>query len=352
MRITIPALLFIVLLCSCSRKQPLSHSDTDFMNAAIDTTLLIGTSTHISQPLTAPKATEIVYEWEANEGTIVADESGAKYTAPQHPCIASIDMRAFLRDSVIYQYSTKFLIHKQFIILKADDLIYDRKTILPERWFKFIQLIQSRGAKAALGVIGHYLEEGDATYLRFLKELDASPTFELWNHGHTHTVGGSTAVNPEIPSEFYLTTLEEQVIHLYKTQDLAREKLDIKLHAFGAPGNSIDYSTTIAVESCPDILIWFFGDPNSSTIVLKRSGEIEFPTPNANFEEFSKRYDPHRFCYVYQIHPNKWNDEQFAEFTKILDFLVQQQVTFINPTEYYMVIKKRNDQIIEEVISG
>jgi len=348
----IPSLLLIAFLCSCSRKQPLSHSNTDSFNAAVDTTLLVGTSTHISQPPNAPKNMEIDYEWETNEGTIMADESGAKYTAPLHPCIASIDMRAFLQDSMIYHYSTKFLIHKQFVILKADDIIYDKKTILPERWFKFIQLIQSRHAKAALGIIGHYLDKGDATYCRLLKELDASSTFELWNHGYTHSVGGSALVNPELPSEFYLTSLEEQIMHLYKTQDLARQKLDINLHTFGAPGNAIDQNTTFTVESCPDIWVWFFGDPKSNTVVLKRGGEIEFPTPNANFEEFSKRYDPNRNCYVYQIHPNKWDDQQFSEFTRILDFLLEQQVTFINPAEYYMVIKKRNDLIIEEVITG
>ena len=73
MRVMISSLLLIALLCSCSRKQPLSHSNTDSFNAAVDTTLLVGTSTHIPQPLNAPKNMEIAYEWETNEGTIMAD---------------------------------------------------------------------------------------------------------------------------------------------------------------------------------------------------------------------------------------------------------------------------------------
>ncbi|MDZ7370355.1 MAG: DUF2334 domain-containing protein [candidate division KSB1 bacterium] len=264
-------------------------------------------------------------------------DSGIVFFAPSEEGLARILVSAEESESSFYTVELNIYVHRQIVIFKADDLIWDRKTVLPAGWFRFIELIRSKKARAALGIIGNYLEKADTQFCRTVKDLTVGGTFEIFNHGFTHQIGGSAWTNPDKPSEFYRTSEAEQLASLRKTQRLAREKLGLTLRAFGAPGNAFDKTTVRVINKDPDILIWFFGDPACSKLVLKRAGEIEYPTPNPSFTEFAKRYDASREMYVFQVHPHHWNEAQFQEFERILDFLVEKKVTFLTPTQYYRI---------------
>ena len=92
------------------------------------------------------------------------------------------------------------------------------------------------------------------------------------------------------------------------------------------------------------INVWFFSNiKNSSKFILPRKGEIEHPTLVPNYNYFIDKYNEYRLedyeCISLQIHPGFWQDEEnWKNFFKIMDFLFQKKVVFMNPYEYYQLI--------------
>ncbi|MDZ7315622.1 MAG: DUF2334 domain-containing protein [candidate division KSB1 bacterium] len=328
--------LFFLLLVSCA-KNPSAVDDGYAPYTPIVSTVFAERQVFIPTPASLSGIPPASLHWAAEVGRIEVTDSGIVFFAPSEGGLARILVTAETNEPSALTVELNIYVHRQIIIFKADDLIWDRKTVLPAGWFRFIELIRSKKARAALGIIGSYLEKADTQFCRMVKDLMADGTFEIFNHGFTHQISGSAGSNPDKPSEFYRTSEADQLTSLRKTQRLAREKLGLTLRAFGAPGNAFDKTTTRIINKDPDILIWFFGDPACSKLVLKRAGEIEYPTPNPSFAEFAKRYDPMREMYVFQIHPHQWKEAQFQEFQKILDFLVEKKVTFLTPTQYYRI---------------
>ena len=125
---------------------------------------------------------------------------------------------------------------------------------------------------------------------------------------------------------------------MLKTQNLAKEKLGITLHTFGAPGNKIDENTVKVIDELDDIKVWYYGLKESSKMVLNRTVNIESPTGNPNYQKFINNYKPQNNYLALQIHPNRWDDTKFDEFKKIIDYLIGEGFTFIKPYEYYLNI--------------
>jgi hypothetical protein len=123
---------------------------------------------------------------------------------------------------------------------------------------------------------------------------------------------------------------------LQKTQDLAKEKVGITLHTFGAPGNGIDSTTCDALTHLTDIKVWFYGNPNAHLFNLKRTLNFEYPTHNPDFASFQKNYTPDLPCLVLQMHPNSWDDQRFEQFDQTIQFLLNQNTTFVLPYDYYL----------------
>lgn len=227
---------------------------------------------------------------------------------------------------------------KQFIILKADDLNFDRNHIVTLQWQRFINYILEKNIKAALGLIGNSLEKGNAAYIDYIKNLDSTGNFEIWNHGFDHIVN-QVNERGERYHEFRNTSFEYQKTQLLKTQELARQKLNMTLHAFGAPGNAYDQNTIAALAEIKELKVWFFGPQNSSLLALKRYSEIEYPTHNPDYQKFMQFYNPKREYLALQIHPNSWNDQRFEEFKKIIEQLIADGATFITPCQYYRYLQ-------------
>lgn len=226
---------------------------------------------------------------------------------------------------------------KQYIILKADDLKYDSTSTISPRWQKFINYIENTKIKAGIGIIGNSLEKGNDKYISLVKSIHSRGAIEFWNHGYNH-YANNDSVNPI--SEFRNTSYKQQYENILKTQELAKTKLEIILHTFGAPYNNIDKNTLKAIENIDDIKVWLFGDSSSTKLTLKRYCNIEYPVHNPDYQKFLERYDSGKEYLVLQGHPNSWDDKRFNQFEQIINFLIKQGVTFITPFEYYQIVNK------------
>jgi hypothetical protein len=223
----------------------------------------------------------------------------------------------------------------QIIILKADDIRYDPEHILPLRWQTFIHYIIEQDINAGLGLIGNSLKGDHPDYFKRLRDLHNGTHFEIWHHGYDHVLKG-TNEKGETYHEFSNTSLAHPLDHLQKTQDLAKEKVGITLHTFGAPGNGIDSTTCDALTHLTDIKVWFYGNPNAHLFNLKRTLNFEYPTHNPDFASFQKNYTPDLPCLVLQMHPNSWDDQRFEQFDQTIQFLLNQNTTFVLPYDYYL----------------
>ena len=226
---------------------------------------------------------------------------------------------------------------QQWIIFKADDLNYDPKYIISDGWKRFFDLVVNLEIKCSIGLIGNSLESEDEAYFQYLRDLHMTSNFEIWNHGYDHLLRKFRKIRSDwqMYSEFCNTSLGHQKSHILKTQQLAFERLQIRLATFGAPGNRIDKNTTCALDEIDEIKIWLYGDPASKKLVLKHYMRLEFPTHYPVYEEFLKHYSSKPEYLVLQGHPKGWDLERLKEFEKVVNFLKERNPIFANPSDYF-----------------
>ncbi len=311
----------------------LVNNDLNMSISASDSLLYINNTTLISLALLDNNISNLKYSWSSSFGTIDGSGKSISYTAPSLPNNDLIIVTVTDEYDNTYTDSLNITIYKQLIILKADDFIYSIKDTIPIRFKRFINLIKSKNIKASMGIIGNSLDIGNESYYNTIKEIAKIGLFEFWNHGYDHFLNGINE-DGELYDEFYNTSYEHQYEHFNHTQNLAKEKLGLTLHCFGAPGNSYDETTLKVIDENYDILTWF-GHPNitSSKHIIIRSYRAEYPTHNPDYMSFINDYPADREYIALQIHPRSWDDFRFAQFEMIIDFLISQKVAFITPYE-------------------
>ena len=90
------------------------------------------------------------------------------------------------------------------------------------------------------------MEEDNQAYFNWIKHLHKSGLIEFWNHGYRNRK--ATDKTGEFEGSF-----EEQKDALRRTQELAKEKLDIELRAFGPHWSGTNEGTAKAMEEIPEI---------------------------------------------------------------------------------------------------
>jgi hypothetical protein len=75
---------------------------------------------------------------------------------------------------------------KAAVIIKADDLVYDKGTSVPEAWKRFAEIALEKNCKVAPGIVGSSLESGDAIFFNWIKKKQKTGLFEFGNHGQLH----------------------------------------------------------------------------------------------------------------------------------------------------------------------
>ncbi|MDF3059766.1 MAG: polysaccharide deacetylase [Rariglobus sp.] len=230
-----------------------------------------------------------------------------------------------------------------YIVLKLDDMVAKDGRV-PDRWRRIADFAEQRKIKVSIGIIGNSLEGDHPEYIASLKQMIATGRIEFWHHGYDHRqwVEGDVTL-----SEFSKTNRAHQLDHLARTQQLAKDKLALTFTTFGAPFNAIDSTTANALSSMPEIKVWLYGDAKLSAGKFIGSREsrvnIEAPVHKPNYEALVKGFEAersknHRY-FVIQGHPMSWDDNAFAEFVRIVDYLAAQGCMFVLPVELPDLLK-------------
>jgi peptidoglycan/xylan/chitin deacetylase (PgdA/CDA1 family) len=196
--------------------------------------------------------------------------------------------------------------------------------------------LRESGIHGSFGIIGFSLEEDNQPYFDWIKKLHESGLIEFWNHGYR--IRKATDKTGEFEGSF-----EEQKVALERTQRLAKEKLGIELKAFGPHWSGTNEDTARALDGIPEITMWFYGPTDSGKFVFPRFLTLENPTHVPDFAKFKEAYDRVGYdkdCLALQGHPNSWDDERWANFLKIIDFLKSKGCVFMTPSEYMAKAKR------------
>ncbi|MFA6286494.1 MAG: DUF2334 domain-containing protein [Opitutaceae bacterium] len=223
------------------------------------------------------------------------------------------------------------------IVLKLDDLVSTRDGNVVPRWKRITDFALERKIKLSIGIIADSLEGDKPAYFSYIKDLQKTGLFEFWFHGYDHKAWKEGDRNV---SEFQGPSYEQQKDHFVRSQVLARAKLGFSFTTFGSPFNVSDANTARVLAEDANIKVWLYGDranPAGKT-VLDRVGAVSIeqplfvPNPAKFIEGYAKNAGGRRF-YVLQGHPAQWDDARWAEFVKLVDYLLQNHIPVVTPTE-------------------
>ncbi len=227
---------------------------------------------------------------------------------------------------------------KYEIIFKADDLSGITDNVL-----QLDELIKRQRIRVSWGIIGSSLRNYDKDFIEFLKKNKRFSRYHFFNHGWLH-LGGEE-------DEFKNKNMTYQLEALQNTQRIVAEKIGLVLNTFGAPCNHIDDNTLDAMERIPELRYWYYANPKTTKINILRSFELEkgVGKPNYDFfvENWTKCTNKARIL-TFQIHPNMWSQDAFAEFEKIVLFLKKKGCRFITPNQ---VSQKNTKSKFRELIA-
>lgn len=228
------------------------------------------------------------------------------------------------------------------VILKLDDLWYEDGLVHPG-WIQVFDFLQEQEVIGTIGLVCNSLEEGGDTYFQWIKDREAEG-HEIWHHGYCHC---KPVLEGSERREFRGTDYAYQYAHLAQAQQLAKDKLGIVFHTFGAPYNSTDAFTARALDSLPEIKIWLYKETTVPTdkYVLSRIPEvnIEYPVHIPDFDKFKQGYQEHKDedVLVIQGHPRSWVEvpARFEAFKRIVLFLKAEGAHFTTPYSYYQEVQ-------------
>lgn len=219
------------------------------------------------------------------------------------------------------------------IILKLDDLKVEASGDIHLGWIQVIDLLDERNIPASIGLICSSLAAPTDEYLAWIAQRKADG-HEFWNHGFCHcqeTLDDGTRIR-----EFRGKPYDEQLSALVDGQRLAKEKLGFAFTAFGAPYNSTDSSTALAINRTPDLKHWIYKETDFETALkeLPRTPvNIEYPVHVPNLDSLQHYFKQHRTeeVLIIQGHPRSWIEqpERMKNFVEILDYLVGEGCSFV-----------------------
>jgi peptidoglycan/xylan/chitin deacetylase (PgdA/CDA1 family) len=111
--------------------------------------------------------------------------------------------------------------------------------------------------------------------------------------------------------------------------------------------------TLQVLEKEPEIKTFIYQVPSlaGGKAALFRVGSvnIEYPTFVPRYDRFVDGYvhNRGRDYFVIQGHPWHWNDHDFGEFVKIVDFLIGQGTTFVTPSELGLQVAAADKSVQE-----
>ncbi len=225
---------------------------------------------------------------------------------------------------------------KPAVIIKADDLVFDKKNTVNDRWQQFADFAVQENIHVAPGIVGSSLERGDQAFFYWIKKHNDTGLFEFWNHGQLHK---RTVIDGKRTSEFFNRSVAEQASYLKQTQELAAETLGFKFNTFGAPYNWCDENTAPALAEFPEIKVWLYAPQGAKTnkLTIERVPmlNIEYPVHNASFYPFFNNFYfySNQPVVAIQGHPSSWNKHRMEQYKMIVHYLKNIGVKLVKPTE-------------------
>jgi len=233
------------------------------------------------------------------------------------------------------------------IVLKVDDLAATATGgNVSEKWIRITDFARERKIKLSIGIIVQSLATADPAYADYIKNFQKTGLVEFWFHGWDHKIWDE---NGKKIQEFKGTSYEQQKDHFVKSQALVKEKLGFVFTTFGSPFNGMDDNTFKVFAEDPDMKVFLYAWPADQAkipgrVILDRVGEVNIEAPlfKPNAAKFIEGYLKNakgRHYYVVQGHPNEWDADGWSEFVKIVDFLQQNHIPIITPTEAAPLLK-------------
>lgn len=214
---------------------------------------------------------------------------------------------------------------KPIVIIKLDDLT----TNTVAGFQKAFDLVQKEGVKAGFGVIGNSLEDDGKKQAFYdkIKEWDKAG-IEIWHHGYLHA-----------EPEYHGSDYDSQYENFNKTVQLLKDKCGITVTSFGSPFNNSDATTAKMIgEKFPQITnVMLSADYGEHGFLrLPTRADIEPATGDVSYDRFIVNYEKlKRSPYiVLQGHAGMWDENDLAEFQKVITFLKERGSVFMTPTEY------------------
>jgi hypothetical protein len=190
MKIFLIQMLLFASMVSCENEIPVEPETLSVKVISSQGFLKVQDSTQKSVLLRNEQNFDLHFQWSASHGIISGEGSFVKFIAPNERSEAIIKVKITDQFGFVYSDSVKVLVYKQFVILKADDLIFDREHVIPVNWKRFINIIENSAVKASIGIIGNSLETGSEAYFSAIKDLHFKGLIEFWNHGYDHLLNG------------------------------------------------------------------------------------------------------------------------------------------------------------------
>lgn len=233
------------------------------------------------------------------------------------------------------------------VVLKLDD-VKQMNGNIHGRWRRVADYLESKKIKGGFGVICETLADAKPAYVQWITERRKAGFVEFWFHAYDHA---THLVDGERFNEFNKRSYEEQKERVSKSQTLAKEKLGFAFTSFGPPGGvgsaSFNADTLRVMAEDPDITTMMYPQPfndigreyhdSGRLTILDRiwavglEGGVGVP----DFQRFLNGYaeNTKRGYFVLQGHPASWDDARFAQFERIVDFLISQKAVFMTPSE-------------------
>ena len=223
----------------------------------------------------------------------------------------------------------------QVIILKLDDVKQVKGAPVHRNWQRVADYIEQNELKASFGIICSSLEQDNAEYFDWIKQMNRKGRIEFWLHGYYERT------KDDKTGEFEQGTFAEHKAVLERSEQLAQEKLGFTLPTFGPHWSGTTAATEKALEAIPENKIWLYGPKNSkyyTKLSLPRVMALENPTFVTDYKKFKTTYERIGATQPYLVlqgHPPAWyNAERWDGFIQIVDYLRAKGCVFMTPSEY------------------
>ena len=223
------------------------------------------------------------------------------------------------------------------IVLKFDDIGVTNHVCKAS---PVMDYLLQREIKASYGVIAKKIDNTAlATLSKYIQAENSKgeKMVEFWHHGFDHSNNNP----PNNKKEFSGTSYEFQKKHFNDADQMVLRELGVQMITFGAPFNVADSTTLKVISENSNYKLIFFSGLTISTYPeitgLNNRVNLEKGVGNPNYEYFVSQYEKNvgfqKSFMVLQGHPNNWTEQQFNEFIKVIDFLVQKRCEFILPLQ-------------------